>query len=184
MTSPKAASDSGAAGRPLSDEEKSVSVPLLGVVMLLPRALDARLQSEAGHSLHEYQVLLWLSVSEGGRQHMAALAEAAHVTPSHLSRLAARLERRGALKRLPDPDDARCVLAELTDIGRRLLAEAAPVYRAALRQLVFEQLPESDMEGFGRLADSVLAALRANGSVPTAMEPALGSGPSGSCEPR
>lgn len=37
------------------------------------------------------------------------------------------------------------------------------------------------MEGFGRLADSVLAAHRANGSVPTAMEPALGSSPSAAC---
>jgi DNA-binding MarR family transcriptional regulator len=151
-------------------------VPLLGVALLLPRVLDARLQREAGHSLHEYQVLLWLSLSDNGRQHMSALADGANVTASHLSRLAARLERRGALRRLADPADARFILAELTDEGRRLLDEAAPVYRAALRQFVFENLSDQDMAEFGRLSGAVLASLRDSGSVPTAMEPALGAG--------
>ena len=182
MTSSGAASQ-GAAGRPLSPEERAVSVPLLGVVMLLPRVLDARLQREAGHSLHEYQVLLWLSVSEGGRQYMSALAEAANVTPSHLSRLATRLERRGALRRVPDPDNARFVLAELTDDGRRLLDAAAPVYRATLRQFVFEHLSDEDMTQFGRLSGSILASLRDRGAVPSAMEPTLGTGTSGGCGP-
>ena len=173
----------GAAGRPLSPEERAVSVPLLGVVMLLPRALDARLQREAGHSLHEYQVLLWLSVSDDGRQYMSALAEAANVTPSHLSRLAARLERRGALRRVPDPDDARFILAELTDTGRQLLDDAAPIYRAALRQFVFEHLSDEDMIEFGRLTGSILASLRDSGSMPAAMEPTLRAGTRGDCAP-
>jgi DNA-binding MarR family transcriptional regulator len=182
MTSTRSASY-GEAGRPLSPEEKAVSLPLLGVALLLPRALDARLQRETGHSLHEYQVLLWLSVSENGCQYMSSLAEAANVTPSHLSRVAARLERRGALRRVPDPGDARFILAELTDDGRRLLDEAAPVYRAALRQFVFEGLSDQDMNDLGHLSKSVLASLRDSGSVPSAMEPALGARTPGGCAP-
>jgi DNA-binding MarR family transcriptional regulator len=181
MSSPFASQ--GTAGRPLSPEEKALSVPLLGVVMLLPRALDARLQRETGHSLHEYQVLLWLSMADNGRQYMSALADAANVTPSHLSRVAARLERRGALRRVADQNDARFILAELTDEGRRLLDAAAPVYRAALRQFVFEHLTERDLDALGRLSGSILASLRDQGSVPSAMEPALGTRMSGGCAP-
>jgi len=40
------------------------------------------------------------------------------------------LERRGHAERMPNPDDGRSFLIQLTDEGRRLLAVARPRFRA------------------------------------------------------
>ena len=47
-----------------------------------------------------------------------------------------RLERRGFVRRLPDPDDRRGVLIELTDQGRETVDAAVAALTASDRQLV------------------------------------------------
>ena len=47
-----------------------------------------------------------------------------------------RLERRGLLRRVPDPDDRRGVLLELTPVGRRLVDRAVAANTAEEAKLV------------------------------------------------
>ena len=47
-----------------------------------------------------------------------------------------RLERRGLVRRLPDPDDRRGVIVELTDEGEKLVDEAVAAVAASDRQLL------------------------------------------------
>ena len=47
-----------------------------------------------------------------------------------------RLERRGLVRRLPDPDDRRGVLIELTDQGRETVDAAVAALTTSDRQLV------------------------------------------------
>jgi DNA-binding MarR family transcriptional regulator len=47
-----------------------------------------------------------------------------------------RLERRGLVRRLPDPDDRRGVIVELTDEGARLVDEAVAAVAESDRQLL------------------------------------------------
>jgi DNA-binding MarR family transcriptional regulator len=122
-----------------ADEQRSW-VALLGVLMWLPPAIDSELQRTAGITHVEYQVLWWLSVAEGRQLHMSTLAECSQVTPSHLSRIAVRLEKRSEIRREPDPADGRYTLAHLTDDGQARVAGCAPHYTAALRKLVFAGL--------------------------------------------
>lgn len=48
------------------------------------------------------------------------LARALHYNPGALTRLLDKLEQRGCLKRVPDPDDRRALRLELTPQGRAL----------------------------------------------------------------
>ena len=53
-----------------------------------------------------------------------------------------RLERRGLVRRLPDPDDRRGVIVELTDEGEKLVDEAVVAVAESDRQLLARLEPD------------------------------------------
>ncbi|MER7057679.1 MULTISPECIES: MarR family transcriptional regulator [unclassified Streptomyces] len=114
---------------------------LLSVLLWLPAALDGRLKQQ-GLSHHEF-LILWCLTQHRDRTHtMSSLAELSRVTPSHLSRIASRLEKQGWLVREQDPSDARVTIASLTEAGSLKYAESAPGYYATLREHLFGRLTE------------------------------------------
>jgi DNA-binding MarR family transcriptional regulator len=133
---------------------------LVGVMMWLPAELDAYLERTAGLSHSEYQVLRWLSVGEDREVHMGRLAATASVTPSHLSRIVARLEKQGSLTRASDPDDARRTLARLTPAGAELVERIEPAYAAEVRRHVFDRLQPQEREQLEDLSEAILTPLR------------------------
>lgn len=129
-------------------------------MMWLPAELDARLDEIAGLSHSEFGVLRCLSMSEDREIHMSRLAATASVTPSHLSRIVGRLERRELLTRSTDPADARRTLARLTAAGAHLLLEVEPGYVAEVRRLVFDLLSEAQVDQLEDVAEAILTPLR------------------------
>lgn len=87
-----------------------------------------------GYSFQEWRVLAVLAARDG--MTLSQLTEAAMLPQPTLSRLAARLERRGFLKRQASARDSRFVHARLTPRGRaayrRMWHEAVAEYRAAV----------------------------------------------------
>ena len=77
----------------------------------------------------QVEVLQALKGQRGLRQ--VELARRTGTDRSSMAELAARLERRGLIRRAPDPKDKRALLLFLTPKGRRLLARAAPLLTAA-----------------------------------------------------
>ena len=134
---------------------------LVGVMMWLPAELDTYLEQAADLSHAEYGVLRCLSLSEDREIHMSRLAATASVTPSHLSRIVGRLEKRSLLARNTDPTDARRTLARLTQSGANLLHEVEPGYVAEVRARVFELLENRQLEQLEDLAEAILTPLRA-----------------------
>ncbi|WP_407110391.1 MarR family winged helix-turn-helix transcriptional regulator [Streptomyces sp. DSM 116494] len=131
---------------------------LLSVLLWLPAALDGRLKQQ-GLSHHEF-LILWCLTQHRGRAHtMSSLAELSRVTPSHLSRIASRLERQGWLVREPDPSDARVTIASLTEAGSRKYAETAPGYYATLREHLFGLLTEEEADHLGAVAARIAQSL-------------------------
>lgn len=116
----------------------------------LPAALDAQLQRDSGLSHFEYEVLSVLSDARDLRLRMSELAALAGGSVSRLSHVVTRLERRGLVERRPCPDDARSILAHLTEEGHRTVVQAAPGYVANVRRLVIDRL---DREQIDRLAE-------------------------------
>jgi DNA-binding MarR family transcriptional regulator len=124
----------------LTDEEMQTWLALVGVLIDLPNALDAQLQRDAGISHFEYQVLAMLSESPDRTLRMSKLAFLANGSLSRLSHVVNRLEKRGWVRRSPDPADGRYTLASLTESGWAKIVEAAPGHVAAVRALVFDPL--------------------------------------------
>jgi DNA-binding MarR family transcriptional regulator len=144
----------------LSPQQDRTWSLLVGVMMWLPAELDAYLERSADLSHAEYGVLRCLSLGEDREIHMSRLAATASVTPSHLSRIVGRLEKRSLLARSADPTDARKTLARLTHSGARLLAEVEPGYVAEVRTRVFELLEDRQLEQLEDLAEAILTPLR------------------------
>jgi DNA-binding MarR family transcriptional regulator len=94
-------------------------------------ALERRLQHEHGLGVSEFEVLERL---EMGERRMQELADAVHLSQSALSRVVARLETDGLVKRGMCPEDRRGIKACLTDSGRERYEAARPTHRAVLAE--------------------------------------------------
>jgi DNA-binding MarR family transcriptional regulator len=68
-----------------------------------------------------------------------------------------KLEADGLIRRVPDPEDGRSVLVELTPKGRRLLDRVAPVHLANERRLL-EPLSEAERTALAGLLRKLLLA--------------------------
>ena len=146
-------------GRFTTQQDRTWSL-LVGVMMWLPAELDSYLEGVADLSHAEFGVLRCLSTGEDREIHMSRLAATASVTPSHLSRIVGRMERRGLLVRSADPDDARKTLARLTEPGARLLAEVEPGYVEQVRARVFNLLTGDQLAQLEDLSEAILTPLR------------------------
>ncbi len=69
-----------------------------------------------------------------------------------------RLERRGLVRRLPDPDDRRGVIIELTDEGAETVDRAVEAVAVSDRQLV-DQLTPEEVATLEQLLRKLLAGL-------------------------
>jgi len=89
-----------------------------GISRRINRALDETLR-ELGLELGEYKLLSVLSqAGEPHRSTPGALSKRMELSSGAMTNRLDRLEQAGLVRRLPDPDDRRGVLVELTDAGR------------------------------------------------------------------
>jgi len=127
----------------LDAEEEQTWVALLTLLMRLPGALDAQLQRDAGISNFEYQVLAGLSMSPEHTVRMSVLAALASGSLPRLSQVVGRLEKRGWVRRTPDPTDGRYTLAILTPSGWEKVVETAPGHVQEVRRLTIDPLTKA-----------------------------------------
>jgi DNA-binding MarR family transcriptional regulator len=125
----------------------------------LPAALSSQLQCDSDLGFVEYYVLAGLSDQPDRTIRMSSLAVLANSELSRLSHLMARLEKRGLVRREPDPSDGRFTNAILTDAGYDYLVEAAPGHVAHVRSLVFDALDTDAQHALRDAARQILAGL-------------------------
>ena len=130
---------------PLTPEEESVMRALGRLMLVMPRALNADLEREQRMSASEYSVLRNLSESHCGLMRMSELAQACDMSLSGMTRLAAKLESLGYVKRIRCENDARGSNAVLTEKGRARLREAWPTHLASVRRHIFDHLGDLDL---------------------------------------
>jgi DNA-binding MarR family transcriptional regulator len=144
----------------LTSEQEKAWIALVAAMTWLPAALDAQLQRDADISYVEYNVMSWLSMATGRTAKMSEIAVDANVTLSHLSRIAGRLERRGWLRRRPDPQDGRATLATLTEAGWRKVVDTAPGHVQQVQRLVFDNLSAAQIGQLQRIHEAIAHAAR------------------------
>ena len=110
----------------------------------LPADLGRQLQCDSNLSFIEYYVLASLSDQPDHSMRLSELAILANSELSRLSHLAARLEKRGLVRREADPTDGRFTRAILTSKGHKELIKAAPGHVTNVRHLIFDALSTAD----------------------------------------
>jgi DNA-binding MarR family transcriptional regulator len=158
--------------RCLSAEEQELWFGLLAIMSRLPAALDAQLQDDCGLSMVEYEVLSFLSVQPDRTVRMSNLASFARVSLSHLSRIASRLEKRGWMRRTPDPVDGRWTLAVLTDGGWGKVVEAAPGHVETVRRHVFDPLATVQIDQLLSITERINGSFDGNRQATPTLGPA------------
>jgi DNA-binding MarR family transcriptional regulator len=143
----------------LSPAEREAWLGLIGVVELLPGALDAQLQRDAGVSHFEYMVMAMLSEAPDHTLRMTALAAQTNSTLPRLSHVVTRLVNRGFVERIPCPQDKRATNAHLTDAGWKHIQASAPGHVAAARELVINSLSAAQIEQLRDISASIVARL-------------------------
>lgn len=143
----------------LDTEERQAWMALVAVMMRLPAALDSQLQRDAGLSHFEYQVMAGLSESPERTIRMSDLAAICEGSLPRLSQVVARLEKRGWVRRSPDPTDGRCTLAMLTEDGWEKVVQTAPGHVEAVRALVIDPLTKAQKHQLAGIGRRILHAI-------------------------
>jgi MarR family transcriptional regulator, organic hydroperoxide resistance regulator len=120
-------------------------------------AVDARLKSEFGLPLTHFEPMSVMDRMP--RCRVYDIANELSITTGGTSKLVDRIEASGYCRRLPNPDDRRSSLLELTPVGRRLFAEAGVVFDDELERQLGAAVPERTLRQFA----ATLARLRAAG---------------------
>ena len=146
----------------LTDEEFSTWLPLVGVMIKLPAALNEQLQRDAEISHFEFWALMGLCLHEGHSARMSDLAVLTNGSLSRLSQVISRLEKRGWVRRAPDPTDGRCTLAILTGEGWEKFVSALPGHSEAARRFVFDPLTKAQARQLGDICERIIRAVDPN----------------------
>jgi DNA-binding MarR family transcriptional regulator len=117
----------------------------------LRRALEARLLTEHGLTINDYETLLHLSREPDGQLRRVDLADRLLLTPSGVTRLLDGLEAHELVDKRPCKHDARVTYAVLTDAGRQRLEEAAATQIDGIRALVGTRLEEGELASLAEL---------------------------------
>ncbi|MEU6653972.1 MarR family transcriptional regulator [Streptomyces sp. NPDC046900] len=102
------------------------------------QSLERELQARHGIGVSEFEALEALARSENTQCRAQNLTDVVHLSQSAASRLIARMERDGFLKRAICEADRRGILVVLTDEGRERHMEAQPTRRSVLARTLRE----------------------------------------------
>jgi len=109
-------------------------------------AVDARLKGELGLPLSHFEPM---SVMDRlPRCRVYDIATELGITTGGTSKLVDRIEASGFCRRLPNPDDRRSSLLELTPEGERVLAAAGAAFDDELQRWLGSALPERTLRQF------------------------------------
>ena len=139
--------------------ESRAWLALIATCELLPAALDAQLQADAGMSHFEFQLLGRLNLAGHHTLQLKELAVATNSSLPRLSKAIKRLESRGGVTRSPHPEDRRATNAHLTQDGRRAMILATPGHLETVRAGVLAKLSHEQLEHLAEALEPVVAGL-------------------------
>ncbi|RRO20763.1 MarR family transcriptional regulator [Saccharopolyspora rhizosphaerae] len=132
---------------------------------VVPAALDAQLQRDAGLTMFGYWVLAMLSEAPGRQLRMSHLAQQSNASPSRVSHVVSRLEQQGFVARRKAEDDARGSIAELTEDGLAKVVATAPGHVEKVRSLIIDALSEEQVTLLDELCSALLARVDPEGAL-------------------
>lgn len=108
--------------------------------------LGAALLGATGLGITEFEVLRRIDGVPPPGTRLGELQSAIRLSQPALSRMTARLEQRGLLRRAGDPTDRRGIVLTITPSGRRTLRRATSVHATTLRATLLDPLAPTGHE--------------------------------------
>ncbi|WML48895.1 MarR family transcriptional regulator [Neobacillus sp. PS3-34] len=130
-------------------DEHSLGTIELELAILIRRTTAISTRRKIGNLDRSAYLLLHQIVSNGSAG-VKALADEFQLDISTVSRQAAALEQKGYVYRIPDPVDGRVYSYQITDLGKKELAEYKQVRMARIAELL-NDWTDQEREEFGQL---------------------------------
>nr|WP_221382256.1 MarR family transcriptional regulator [Actinoplanes polyasparticus] len=126
---------------------------------LLEAALERQSQRDGAISHSHFKLLILLSGADNHTLGLKALADTLRFSPSRVSHTIAVLERQGLVTRDRAPAGRRAYEATLTPQGRLLVARVLRAQRKEIRDVLFDNLAESETAALGTISANLIAVL-------------------------
>lgn len=146
----------------LSSQEQRAWRAYLRATRLVEAALDRDLAAH-GTQLSEYEVISMLSEAPEGRLRMSNLADLVVQSRSRITHTAARLEKRGLVRREACLNDRRGVELVLTDEGRAAIEQIAKEHVESVRANLIDIVSAEEFLTLGDTLRKVRDALASEG---------------------
>jgi DNA-binding MarR family transcriptional regulator len=117
--------------------------------------LAVALMDATGLSINDFEVLLRLEGVPPPGLRLGDLQQTVRLSQPALSRMAARLENRGLLRRAGDPTDRRGVVLTSTAAGQRLLRLAVAIHAETLQAALLDRLTAGEHDQLADLLDRI-----------------------------
>src|SRR5690554_2800313 len=154
----------------MRDDEARAWLALVNSSQLLPVALDAQLQEQAGLTHFEFMVLGALNVAPDQTLRTSELAASVYATLPRLSKVITRMVQRGLVERVACADDRRAANVILTRDGRKALLLALPGHLEFVRASVLDGLTPEQLKTLADALEPVVAQLTVDSRFPWARE--------------
>jgi DNA-binding MarR family transcriptional regulator len=135
-----------------------------GVLQVQARTTELiakELEVRTGLSASWFEVMACLSGDDGAGCRMNELADELLISRGGATKLVARLEEAGYVRRFTPNDDRRATYAQLTDAGRDAFEAAHPVQLELTRHYFGQHLDANELAELTRLAAKVLRGIDA-----------------------
>jgi len=148
-------------GEHMKDERFLAWYGLLQVEARSTELIGSEIERETGLPMTWFELLANLHWPEGQRRRMSELADDVLLSRGGITRLIARMEEAGYVRREIPPEDRRAVYAVLTDKGRDAVERAYPVLFDALARHFGDLLDADDVRRLNMIWARLLQAMDA-----------------------
>src|ERR1700721_4599759 len=127
----------------------------------LSEDVERQLHAHSGMSSADYEVLAHLTEASEGRMRSNALGRLLRWEKGRLSQHLTRMQNRGLIRREPCPTDRRGAVVVISERGRALIEQAAPLHVADIRNALIDHVTPAQLDVLTAQALQVSARLPA-----------------------